>query len=241
MPETPGNQSYKRFADPPLIRPDFSGRIYCLCHQPNLTRYEKTTSDRIFADALRLLRIGTAIQNHKEPRVRFGVGYRYSLGLTEKYKIVSDFGKITSPWGAPEYLRGGELRFEVTVRLTPDWNVGAGTGFGSYDDQGEKTFLGYLKAERLYGKRASRWFNYAEAGATFYPDNGAGLTGSLGGGYRLAMTRRTRLDFTAGLEYLNLVGKANIYDNSTGEFIGIEKRGARFNRFGITFGIAMHF
>lgn len=55
------------------------------------------------------------------------------------------------------------------------------------------------------------------------------------------MTRRTRLDFTAGLEYLNLVGKANIYDNSTGEFIGIEKRGARFNRFGITFGIAMHF
>ena len=70
---------------------------------------------------------------------------------------------------------------------------------------------------------------------------GAGLTGSLGGGYRLAMTRRTRLDFTAGLEYLNLVGKANIYDNSTGEFIGIEKRGARFNRFGITFGIAMHF
>jgi len=24
MPETPGNQSYKRFADPPLIRPDFS-------------------------------------------------------------------------------------------------------------------------------------------------------------------------------------------------------------------------
>ena len=25
------------------------------------------------------------------------------------------------------------------------------------------------------------------------------------------------------------------------EFIGIEKRGARFNRFGITFGIAMHF
>jgi len=180
-------------------------------------------------------------KNHKEPRVRFGVGYRYSLGLTEKYKIVSDFGKITSPWGAPEYLRGGELRFEVTVRLTPDWNVGAGTGFGSYDDQGEKTFLGYLKAERLYGKRASRWFNYAEAGVTFYPDNGAGLTGSLGGGYRLAMTRRTRLDFTAGLEYLNLVGKANIYDNSTGEFIGIEKRGARFNRFGITFGIAMHF
>lgn len=67
------------------------------------------------------------------------------------------------------------------------------------------------------------------------------MTGSLGGGYRLAMTRRTRLDFTAGLEYLNLVGKANIYDSSTGEFIGIEKRGARFNRFGITFGIAMHF
>lgn len=180
-------------------------------------------------------------KNYKEPRVRFGVGYRYSLGLTENYKVVSDMGKNASPWGAPEYLRGGELRFEMTVRVTPDWNVGAGAGFGSYDDTADKTFLGYLKAERLYGKRASRWFNYAEAGATFYPDNSAGLTGSLGGGYRIAMTRRTRLDFTAGLEYLNFVGKANIYDSSTGEFIGIEKRGARLNRFGITFGIAMHF
>lgn len=184
---------------------------------------------------------GQQFKSYKEPRVRFGVGYRYSLGLTENYKVVSDAGKYTSPWGAPEYLRGGELRFEVTVRLTPDWNVGAGTGFGSYDDTADKTFLGYLKTERLYGKRASRWFNYAEAGATFYPDNAAGLTAGLGGGYRLAMTRRTRLDFTAGLEYLNFVGQANIYDSSTGEFLGIEQRGARHNRFGITFGIAMHF
>ena len=106
-------------------------------------------------------------KNHKEPRVRFGVGYRYSLGLTEKIQNrIRLRQNSTSPWGAPEDPRGGELRFEVTVRPTPDWNVGAGTGFGSYDDQGEKTFLGYLKAERLYGKRASRWFNYAEAGAT---------------------------------------------------------------------------
>ena len=66
-------------------------------------------------------------KNHKEPRVRFGVGYRYSLGLTEKYKIVSDFGKITSPWGAPEYLRGGEIRNQVTVSLTNDGTRGAGT------------------------------------------------------------------------------------------------------------------
>lgn len=187
-------------------------------------------------------------KNYKEPRVRFGVGYRYSLALRQQTKVVSDMlGQIQpgmrkfSAWGAPDYLRGGELRLELTVRVTPDWNVGAGTAYGSYGRSAQQTFLGYVKAERLYGKRASRWFNYAEAGATFYPDNGTGLTGGLGGGFRLAMTRRTRLDFTAGLEYLNMVGEAIMYNWETGEFIGSEKRGARLNRFGVTLGIAMHF
>ena len=57
----------------------------------------------------------------------------------------------------------------------------------------------------------------------------AGLVDSvhgIGGGYRLAMTRRTRLDFTMGLEYLNIVST---------------DKTARFNRFGVTVGLAMHF
>lgn len=187
-------------------------------------------------------------KNYKEPRVRFGVGYRYSLALRQQTKVVSDMlGQIQpgmrkiSAWGSPDYLRGGEVRLELTVRVTPEWNVGVGTGYGSYNHTAQQTFLGYVKAERLYGKRASRWFNYAEAGATFYPDNGTGLTGSLGGGFRLAMTRRTRLDFTAGLEYLNMVGEAVMFNSETGDYLGTDLRGARLNRFGLTLGIAMHF
>lgn len=167
---------------------------------------------------------------YKEPRVRFGAGYRYSLGVAEKYKATyqSDSGtdKAVSPWGTPDNMRGGELRLEMTIRITPDWNVGAGWGMGMYDKDDWRSQLIYVKAERLYGKRPSRWFNYAELGTTFYQHQGAGLTSSIGGGYRLAMARRTRLDFTMGLEYLNIVNT-----NKT----------ARFNRFGVTFGLAMHF
>ena len=105
---------------------------------------------------------------YKEPRVRFGAGYRYSLGVAEKYKATyqSDSGtdKAVSPWGTPDNMRGGELRLEMTIRITPDWNVGAGWGMGMYDKDDWRSQLIYVKAERLYGKRPSRWFNYAELG-----------------------------------------------------------------------------
>lgn len=174
----------------------------------------------------------------REPRVRFGIGYRYSLALTEWVKaetpILRSSARIT-----PEWRRGGSLHLEGTVRITRDWNVGAGVGFGSFDDASYKRFLVYAKAERLYGMRRSRWFNYADAGVTCYPDSGTGFTASLGGGYRLALTRRTRMDFTAGLQYLNMVGSASVIDK-TGEYYYFE-HGSRFNRLGLTFGVAMHF
>lgn len=174
----------------------------------------------------------------REPRVRFGIGYRYSLCLIEQIKAKTPLVEDRA-WGSPEFRRGGTLHLEGTVRITPQWNVGAGVGFGSYDDEIFKTCMAYAKAERLYGRRRSHWFNYAELGATFYPDNGTGGTASLGGGFRLALTRRTRMDFTAGLEWMNLVGEASVAD-SQGEW-HTHKRGARMNRIGLTCGIAMHF
>lgn len=174
----------------------------------------------------------------REPRVRFGIGYRYSLALTEWVKVETPILR-SSVRISPEWRRGGSLHLEGTVRITRDWNVGAGFGFGSFDDASFKRFLVYAKAERLYGMQRSRWFNYAEAGVTCYPDNGTGFTGSLGGGYRLALTRRTRMDFTAGLQYLNMVGSAFGFDN-TGEYYYFE-HGGRVNRLALTFGIAMHF
>lgn len=174
----------------------------------------------------------------REPRVRFGIGYRYSLALTEWVKVKTPIFN-DSESHSPESRRGGSLHLEGTVRITPDWNAGIGAGFGSFDDASFKSFLVYAKAERLYGMRRSRWFNYAEAGITCYPDNGTGFTGSLGGGYRLALTRRTRMDFTVGFQYLNMVGSAFGFDN-TGEYYYF-KHGGRVNRLGLTFGIAMHF
>lgn len=171
----------------------------------------------------------------KEPRVRFGVGYRYSMALREQFRIKA--GSIdNSVWFTPDQIRGGELLLEGTVRIDGNWNTGLGVGFGGYDKSSYQTFKVYLKGERLYGQRASRWLNYANLGATLYPGQNTGLVAELGGGYRLAITRRTRLDFTVGLEYVNLIDE--IYDHTTGQSY---QRGARLNRYGLTVGIAMHF
>lgn len=170
-----------------------------------------------------------------EPRVRFGVGYRYSLGLYESFALKYQ-GIRVSDGGAPVYRRGGEFLLEGTVRVTDDWNVGLGFGFGSWSKSRYKSMPLYIKAERLYGRQRNRWFNYANAGLTLYPDDGTGFTGGIGGGYRIAVTRRTRLDITVGLDYVNIVGDA--YDYSAGETYS---NAGRINRLGLAFGVAMHF
>lgn len=171
----------------------------------------------------------------REPLVRFGVGYRYSLCLTESLKVKTDVIN-RKKHQTPDFIRGGTLHLEGTVRVAPQWRMGAGIGFGSYDYENYKTFMAYAKAERLYGKGRHRWFNYADLGASFYMDNATGGTASLGGGFRWSLTRRTRMDFTAGLEWMNIVGEAYAID--TGE---VFRRGGRMNRLGLTFGVAMHF
>lgn len=113
---------------------------------------------------------------YKEPRVRFGAGYRYSLGVAEKYKATyqSDSGtdKAVSPWGTPDNMRGGELRLEMTIRITPDWNVGAGWGMGMYDKDDWRSQLIYVKAERLYGKRPQPLVQLCRTGHDLLPTSG---------------------------------------------------------------------
>ena len=173
----------------------------------------------------------------KEPRVRFGAGYRYSFALTESYGVKTPV-MTRSNWGEPYRRRGGMLSLEGTVRITPHWNAGLGFGFAGLSEN--KTFAIYGKAERLYGMRRSRGFNYAQLGITAYPDNGAGGLAALGGGYRLALTRRTRMDFTLGLEWANIVGSAYGYIAEE-DVVRHYPRGGRYNRIGLTLGVAMHF
>ena len=165
----------------------------------------------------------------KEPRVRFGVGYRVSLALAEQAKVKAG-GIKASEWGSPEYMRGGDLHLEGTVKLTPNWNAGLGVGLGLYDNDTYRAYRIYAKAEHLYGAERNRWFNYGEVGTTIYQYYNAGFTAALGGGYRWAITRRTRLDLTAGLEYLTFVADTQTKDV-----------GVRVGRIGLTLGVAMHF
>lgn len=175
----------------------------------------------------------------KEPRVRIGIGYRYSFALTEAYGV-----KIPSlnhsSWGKPENRLGGMLQIEGTIRITPNWNTGLGFGFTGLS--GNKTFAVYGKGERLYGTdmKRSRVFNYAQLGITTYPENGVGGMAALGVGCRLSIAPRTRMDFTFGMEWANIVGGAYGYIPKE-DVVRYYPKGGRYHRIGLTVGIALHF
>lgn len=173
-----------------------------------------------------------------EPRVRVGVSARYSHGLYRWSHIKYDLsGKRETEGGYSEYETGLSLTLEGTVRVTDNWNVGAGLGMGFFGDTAEG-LLAYAKAEYLYGRRPSRWFNYVNLGSSvgLYSN----IVGSVGGGYRMAVSRRTRMDFTVGFDYERSFDRYGCCeeDMSSGavsySFLGS-------SRLGLGFGIAMHF
>ena len=160
------------------------------------------------------------------PRVRIGIGYRFSLGMAERGKTGSE-NPGRNGWQSPGRMSGGDLLLETTVRITGHWHVGAGLGYGFYGDRDYNIFSVYAKAEYHYGKRPSRWFNYVNLGPTFRPNRGTGVTAGLGGGYCFALAhRRIRLDLLAGPEYLTVAGKTH---------------GTHLDRLGILLGSAIHF
>lgn len=173
-----------------------------------------------------------------EPRVRFGVSARYSHGLYG-WSHIKDYGsgKRTAEGSYSKSDIGFSLTLEGTVRVTGNWNVGAGLGLGFFGDAAEG-LLAYAKAEYLYGRRPSRWFNYVNLGSSvgLYSN----IVGSVGGGYRMAVTRRTRMDFTVGFDYERSFDRYGCCDADispgTGSYSFLGS-----SRLGLGFGIAMHF
>lgn len=173
-----------------------------------------------------------------EPRVRVGISGRYSHGLCEWSHIRYDeTGKRKSEGRHYANDLGISLALEGTVRVTGNWNVGAGFGLGFFGDVADG-LLAYAKAEYLYGSRPSRWFNYVNLGSAIGPYSN--VVGSVGGGYRMAVSRRIRIDFTVGFDYARAFESGGCCDVDMGSHY-VPQSDLGSSRLGVGFGIAMHF
>lgn len=144
------------------------------------------------------------------PKVTFGVEWSYSAAVLSGYHYnfydpegfrVNDLGV---DWG---YSTDGDMSFNLGYNFNEYWNMSLHAGYSGAGRYG-KVIPVSIRATRFFGDSylADRWFAFC--------DLGSGLSinerpreiycGKIGNGYRLSLSRHTKLDFIAAFRLLYL-------------------------------------
>lgn len=99
------------------------------------------------------------------------------------------------------YHSNGDLYLHAGCNVDEYWNLSLYAGYAGVN--GNKVVPVSIRATRYYGDdpSADRWFSFADLGSGICVKKPVQeiLTGKLGGGYRISLSRDTKLDFMIGL------------------------------------------
>lgn len=167
---------------------------------------------RILLIAMALLLCSTAMaqESKKERRFSFSVGYR--VGLPTATSITKDeYGE--------KYIMGVEpfshfVSLDFNYAISPKWEVGLATGINDTRISTWSLPL-YANAQFFFNDRTRGWFNYVDVGTNMnlkYGFNMGALAG-FGGGYRLYIANKFKMDFSLGYVY-NYIPNIPQYHNA---------------------------
>lgn len=171
-------------------------------------------------------------ETQKKPKgpFSFGVGYDIAVFASETYKNENiDRTKVGD-------IRGTHmvsLNFDYAV--TPRWTTGIVTGFTSY---GVPLLF---EAKHFWNSdvNRSRWLTYANVGVNFSgpSDFHVGMQGGIGGGYRIHIAPRFKIDITAGYHFMQ--NHQEITRQIGTEGVSFEE--AKFNAHAFSIGVGFAF
>lgn len=147
-----------------------------------------------------------AQEQHREvPKFTFGAewgyvatviyGYHTNFFSPEGYRV--DYRDITA-----SLHNNAEVYFHAGYNLSPEWNISAYLGYAGFSDV--QTIVPFsIRGTRFFGANHmdDRWFCFADLGTgiCIKKNPQETLCGKLGGGYRLSLSRLTKLDFVASV------------------------------------------
>lgn len=139
------------------------------------------------------------------PRLTFGAewGYVSTFHVSSHSNFFSDEGyrynHHSQEFG---YWSNGEAYINIGYNFDEHWNLSLYTGFCGMVEI-HNVFPISLRATRYYGSNPlkDRWFTYIDAGSgvSLKKEPQEILTGKLGGGYRISLSKDTKIDFMASM------------------------------------------
>lgn len=178
------------------------------------------------------------------PRLTFGAewgyvgvfhsGYHHNFFAPEGYRVNTDSHALT-------FCNNAEAYFHIGYNLNESWNISFYAGLAGVEKY-DKVIPLSIRGTRYFGEDpdSDRWFTFLDLGSGViikqHPQEI--LVGKIGGGYRLSLSRHTKLDF--------LVNLRTTYTHPQIEYYGKEIPYDRINRnnayvSAISFDIAITF
>lgn len=143
------------------------------------------------------------------PKFTFGAEWSYSAAFFTShrfYYIATEGHRIDDREGSTGYYSDGEVYLHGGINLNPKWTLSLFAGFAGIADYHGAIPVS-LRATRYFGDNhlRDRWFGYADLGSglSLTQTPRELLTAKLGGGYRVSLSRLTKLDFIASLRYVH--------------------------------------
>lgn len=125
----------------------------------------------------------------------FYSGYHYNFFAPEGFRV--------DPRGRGfRYASNAEAYIHAGCNIGSKWNISVYAGLSGVEKY-HMTIPVSLRGTRYFGNsyNADRWFSFLDLGSgiCIKKDPQAILTGKIGGGYRISLSKKVKLDFTAAL------------------------------------------
>lgn len=139
------------------------------------------------------------------PRITFGAEWSYVAYVFSAYhyNYFSPEGyRYNSRGTATSFVSNGEALFHVGYNVTGNWNLAIYTGITGISAFHNAIPLSFRATRLLKPKtNGDRWFTYADAGSgiSLKKQMQEIATLKLGGGYRVSLSRDTKLDFNVAI------------------------------------------
>ena len=146
-----------------------------------------------------------AQQSEDYPRITYGAEWSYvASGFSAfHYNYFSPEGyRYNSKGASPRFVGNEEGLFHVGYNVTDSWNLAVYAGFTGIADIHNAIPVSF-RATRFFKQdmKGDRWFTFADAGTGIsikkHPQEIVAL--KIGGGYRVSLSRDTKIDFNAAL------------------------------------------
>ena len=142
------------------------------------------------------------------PRLTYGVEWSYVETVfhgNHNYFISPEGYRIEQIEFEGRHIPNGEVNIHAGCNLNPCWNLSVHLGYTGIGDM-HPGLPATVRLTRFFGKDylADRWFAYGEAGSGISIKENIQelITGKIGGGYRISLSKYTKVDFMASIRYM---------------------------------------